>query len=106
MSLFPICSHLAKDPEGLKAIGVTHIVNCAQGKKLNQVDTDQAFFESSGIKYHGFVATDILTFKMTPHFQAAADFIDEALNSGGKLSTSICMYFLQFECRLIQQPLG
>ena len=53
------------------------------GTKFNQIDTDQAYFEDVGIKFHGIKALDILTFKMTPHFEPAAAFIDEAIKSGG-----------------------
>lgn len=74
---------LAKNPKRLKAIGVTHVVNCAQGKRFNQVDTDETFYEDSNIKFHGFVATDIRAFKIAPHFEAAAEFISKALESGG-----------------------
>ncbi|XP_045193964.2 dual specificity protein phosphatase 3-like isoform X2 [Mercenaria mercenaria] len=76
---------IAKDPEKLKAQGVTHVVNCACGVKFNMINTDQQYFEDSGIKFHGIAATDIMTFKMASHFEAAADFIHNALNSGGKV---------------------
>lgn len=76
---------IAKDPEKLKALGVTHVVNCACGSKFNMINTNQRYFEESAIKFHGIGATDIMTFKMAPHFEGAANFIDEALKSEGKV---------------------
>ena len=98
------CLHrdITKDHEKLKAAGVTHVVNCAQGKKMHQVDTNTDFYEPAGIRYHGFVATDILTFKMTPHLQPAADYIEEALISGGRSQHRYQsrLSFLTVVCRL------
>ncbi|WAR11407.1 DUS3-like protein [Mya arenaria] len=73
----------AKDPDKLQELGVTHVINCACGKKYNMIDTSQDYFQASGIKFHGIAATDIMTFKMTPHFEAAVNFLKEALESGG-----------------------
>ena len=85
--LWPILcfSSMAKDKEKLKEEGITHVVNCSMGTKLNQIDTDQAYFEDVGIKFHGIKALDLFTFKMTPHFEPAAVFIDEAIKSDGKI---------------------
>ena len=80
-----IFSSIAKDREKLKELGISHIVNCAQGTKLNQINTDETYFDEAGIKFHGIRALDIFTFKMTPHFQPAAEFIDDALNNGGNI---------------------
>ncbi|XP_060603775.1 dual specificity protein phosphatase 3-like [Ruditapes philippinarum] len=76
---------IAKKPEKLKAIGVTHVVNCACGSTFNMVNTDQEFFEESGILFHGIPAVDVWKFKMAPYFLAAANFIKQALDSGGKV---------------------
>ena len=62
-------------------------MNCAQGTKLNQINTDKTYFDEAGIKFHGIRALDIFTFKMTPHFQPAAVFIDDALNNGGNINS-------------------
>jgi hypothetical protein len=47
------------------------------------VNTDQEFFEESGILFHGIPAVDVWKFKMAPYFLAAANFIKQALDSGG-----------------------
>lgn len=76
---------LAKDISGLKAIGVTHVLNAAQGKKFNQIDTNPEFYQEAGITFLGIPAVDIMTFKMAPHHSKGADFIKEALDAKGKL---------------------
>ena len=78
-----LTSTIAKKPDKLKAIGITHVLNCACGSTFNMVNTDQEFFESSGILFHGIPAVDVWKFKMAPYFSAAADFIEQALNSKG-----------------------
>lgn len=78
-------SNIAKKRDKLKAIGITHVLNCACGSSFNMINTDQKFFEKSGILFHGIAASDVRNFKLTPYFEAAADFIEEALSSGGKL---------------------
>ena len=84
---------MAKDKEKLKEENITHIVNCSMGTKFNQINTDQTYFEDVGIKFHGIKALDILTFKMTPHFEPAAAFIDEAIKSGGKNDFKLNSFF-------------
>ncbi|KAH3855178.1 hypothetical protein DPMN_097740 [Dreissena polymorpha] len=76
--------HLAKSADELRALGVTHVVNCACGKRFNMVDTSAEDFASSGIQFHGIAATDIMTFKMAPHFEAASKFMKDALDGGGE----------------------
>ncbi|XP_045193963.2 dual specificity protein phosphatase 3-like isoform X1 [Mercenaria mercenaria] len=76
---------IAKKPEKLKPIGITHVVNCACGSTFNMINTDQNFFEDSGIKFHGIAAVDVWKFRMSPYFLDAANFIEQALESGGKV---------------------
>lgn len=76
---------IAKSPKKLKSVGITHVVNCAWGTSFNMVNTDQSFFEESGIMFHGIPAVDVWKFKIGPYFRGAADFIEQALSSGGKV---------------------
>ncbi|XP_033755518.1 dual specificity protein phosphatase 3-like isoform X2 [Pecten maximus] len=75
----------SKNKRHLKAIGVTHVVNCCQGIKPNQINTDVTYFRDSGIAFHGIQAMDHSSYNMTPHFNMAAKFIDKALESNGKV---------------------
>ncbi|XP_069112467.1 dual specificity protein phosphatase 3-like [Argopecten irradians] len=81
----------AKDPEKLKKIGVTHVLNCAQGSKINQINTDEEFFSEAGISFYGIKAMDISTCDISPHFVPAADFINAALIADGNKVYVHCM---------------
>ncbi|KAL5021455.1 hypothetical protein ScPMuIL_000610 [Solemya velum] len=99
---------LAKNKEQLRDIGITHIVNCAQGTKFNQVNTDANFYKDVRIDFLGLKAIDIATFNMMQFFKLAADFIDKSLKSGGKVyvhcvsgisrSATIVLTYLMLKC--------
>eukprot|EP00105_Crassostrea_gigas_P027978 XP_011449484.1 PREDICTED: dual specificity protein phosphatase 3 [Crassostrea gigas] len=74
---------IAKNKEELKRKNVTHVVNCAQGTKFNQISTDEGYFSDTDIKFLGLQALDIARFPMNKFFQPAADFIEEALANKG-----------------------
>ncbi|GBM26108.1 Dual specificity protein phosphatase 3 [Araneus ventricosus] len=71
----------------LKRMGITHVLNAAQGKEKNcgQVNTWPGFYTQSGIQFLGVPAFDNIVFRLHPYFEEAAVFIDEALKSGGKV---------------------
>ena len=58
-------------------------MNASQGTRMNQTNTDQAYYQPFGIEYHGIPAVDIFTFKLSPYFKASADFIEDALSKEG-----------------------
>ncbi|KAK3083125.1 hypothetical protein FSP39_014656 [Pinctada imbricata] len=101
---------ISKDKDELKKVGITHLVNCAQGTKYNQIDTDENYFADSGICFHGIQAMDSFGFKMTPFFDNAAEFIHNALQSEGKVyvhcqsgvsrSATIVLAFLMLKRRM------
>ena len=70
----------------LKSMGITHVLNAAYGKdaSFGLINTSASFYAASGIKFLGIEAYDMQCFDMSPFFNQAADFIDEALASGGK----------------------
>ena len=67
----------------MRRIGVTHVLNAAQGSKFNQIDTDDTFYSDIGVGFLGIPAIDIFGFKMSKYFATAADFIENALCSEG-----------------------
>ncbi|XP_053209118.1 dual specificity protein phosphatase 3-like [Panonychus citri] len=71
----------------LRRTGITHVLNaaCGKSKSLNLVNTNESFYRDSGIKFMGIEALDMSTFLLLNHFHEAADFIDSALTSGGKV---------------------
>lgn len=83
----------------LKRLGVTHVLNAAQGKmrKAGQVNTWPGFYTPSGIKFHGVEAFDNIVFRLYPYFEEAAQFIDDALtNTGTCIFSGLDPYLPQF----------
>ncbi|XP_005110041.1 dual specificity protein phosphatase 3 [Aplysia californica] len=74
---------MAKEPEKLQQIGVTHVVNVSMGPKFNQVNTDSVYYDWYNIQFHGIPAMDVISFKLTPYLSPAAEFIEDALSNKG-----------------------
>ncbi|KAM9425842.1 dual specificity phosphatase 29 [Pholidichthys leucotaenia] len=68
----------AKDKYNLKKMGITHILNAAEGT-WNSVDTGPGYYSGMGIVYYGVVAEDIPTFDLSQYFFSAAHFIQKTL---------------------------
>lgn len=79
----------------LKRIGITHVVNAAEGNSFGQVNTDENFYRQIGIRYIGLSLMDLAVANVAIHFDAVASFIDNALRSNGKgvLCIQILLYF-------------
>lgn len=96
------------DKDHLKQLGITHLLNCSQGKGTKETNTDAGFYRSAGIKFMGIKALDLTTFNMMPFFRPAAEFIDKALKGGGKVfvhcfkgvsrSATIVLAYLMLKC--------
>lgn len=69
----------AKDKSLLKKLGVTHVLNAAEGT-WNNVDTGAPYYADMDVVYYGVVAEDVTTFDLSPHFYPAARFIRETLS--------------------------
>nr|XP_027208636.1 uncharacterized protein LOC113802289 [Penaeus vannamei] len=73
----------------LKDIGVTHVLNAAQGHNnevyRGYVSTTANYYKKKGIFYLGIPAMDMPGFYLKPYFREAADFIQHALQQGGKV---------------------
>ncbi|XP_033120415.1 dual specificity protein phosphatase 3-like [Anneissia japonica] len=73
----------------LKKIGITHILNMAEGKGFGKVDTCAEYYKSEDdgrhLVYHGIRATDVQTFNILPMLEESASFIKTAIDSGGKI---------------------
>ncbi|KAL2083062.1 hypothetical protein ACEWY4_020835 [Coilia grayii] len=63
----------------LEAMGMTHVLNAAEGK-WNNVATGPAYYRGMNVQYYGITAEDTPTFDLTPFFYPAADFIHQALS--------------------------
>ncbi|XP_011660425.1 dual specificity protein phosphatase 3 [Strongylocentrotus purpuratus] len=76
----------AKDKQRLKTLGITHVLNCAHGRKFFHVDTDQKFYDELKIKFLGLGVSDFPQSNIKQHFDTAFKFMDEALqHENGKV---------------------
>jgi len=66
-------------------LGVTHVLNAAEGQKNGTVDTCQDYYEPWGITYKGLKLLDVPQTNIALHFNDVTEFIDKALDGGGKV---------------------
>ncbi|KAG9341130.1 hypothetical protein JZ751_019884, partial [Albula glossodonta] len=69
----------ALERHNLEKMGVTHILNAAEGK-WNNVATGPNYYSGMNIDYYGVEAEDVPTFNLSDFFYPAAQFIDHALS--------------------------
>lgn len=77
-SCFAYCRDTAKDRYNLKKMGITHILNAAEGT-WNSVDTGPGYYGDMDIVYYGVVAEDMPAFDLSQYFFSAAQFIHKTL---------------------------
>ncbi|CAL9687961.1 unnamed protein product [Knipowitschia caucasica] len=70
----------ALEVEALREMGITHVLNAAEGK-FNNVLTGASYYSDSDIQYLGVEADDKPTFNMSQYFCSSTLFIHEALRS-------------------------
>ncbi|XP_038108199.1 dual specificity protein phosphatase 3 isoform X3 [Culex quinquefasciatus] len=76
----------ARNKQYLRLIGVTHVLNTAEGTRFGQVDTGHSFYrDMSGVRYMGFPMVDQPTTDISRYFYIASKFIENGINSGGKV---------------------
>lgn len=71
----------AQDKALLVNMGITHILNTADGPQ--HIDTGPSFYKDTNILYHGVQATDQRDFDLSPFFTESAEFIHRALIHNG-----------------------
>ena len=69
----------------LDSVQLTHVLNAAEGNKDACVNTNAEFYRPRNIKYLGLRMFDVPQTNIAKHFYTASDFIQEALDSGGKV---------------------
>ena len=74
----------AKNKVYLQRIGITHILNTAEGKTLGMVDTNSSFYRNEPFKYLGYRLNDLPGENISLVFEHAASFIDDAVINNGK----------------------
>ncbi|XP_017292304.1 dual specificity phosphatase DUPD1 [Kryptolebias marmoratus] len=70
----------ARDRFTLGRLGVTHILNAAEGT-WNNVDTGPGYYRDMDVVYYGVVAEDVPTFDLSQYFYPAAKFIRDTLSN-------------------------
>lgn len=70
----------AKDKYKLKELGITHILNAAEGT-WNNVDTGAGYYRDMDVVYYGVVAEDTTTFDLSQYFHSASAFIEKTLSN-------------------------
>ncbi|KAJ0016130.1 hypothetical protein NQD34_014420 [Periophthalmus magnuspinnatus] len=79
---------VAQNTMRLQKLGVTHVLNVAEGTSFMHVNTSAEFYAGTGITYHGISANDTEQFNLSAYFEEGAEFIDKALahnNGKGKV---------------------
>lgn len=69
-------------------LGVTHLLNAAEGKRFGFVNTNKNYYSDIIIKYLGLPLIDLCSTDISKYFFTIADFIDEAISSGGNFARS------------------
>lgn len=64
-------------------LGITHVLNAAEGLDEYQVNTNSNFYKDVNIKYLGVPGHDRPSWNISVYFEEAAQFIDSAIKSGG-----------------------
>ncbi|XP_004518795.1 dual specificity phosphatase DUPD1 isoform X5 [Ceratitis capitata] len=85
----------AKNKSFLRMMGITHVLNAAEGCRYGQVDTGHSYYrdmpsirrnnKDTFFRYMGFPMVDAPTTDISRYFYVAAKFIDSAISSGGKI---------------------
>lgn len=92
-----LLSITAKNKKYLEMLGITHLLNAAEGKRFGFVNTDNNYYANTTIKYLGLPIKDLPTEDIAKYFYTIANFIDEAVFTRGNLI--IFSYFLCFIAR-------
>ncbi|XP_050520176.1 dual specificity protein phosphatase 3 [Daktulosphaira vitifoliae] len=75
----------AKNRNLLLSLGITHVVNAAQGIGFGLVDTNEQFYQPLNIRYIGLALCDDPSVAICEYFDSVSNFIDDALNQKGKV---------------------
>ncbi|KAH8276533.1 hypothetical protein KR044_004728, partial [Drosophila immigrans] len=85
----------AKNKTYLRLMGITHVLNAAEGCRYGQVDTGHSYYRDMPsvrrqhkdcfFRYMGFPMIDAPTTDISRYFYVASKFIDSAISSGGKV---------------------
>lgn len=75
----------ARNKKYLEMLGITHLLNAAEGKQYGFANTDRSYYKDTRLKYIGLPLADLSTTDISKYFDIAADFIEDGVTSGGKV---------------------
>lgn len=75
--------------EYLKKVGITHVLNTAEGTNMCTVDTNSNYYTNVGIQYQGLQLLDVPSANIAQFFETGARFIDDSLAQGGEDRVSV-----------------
>lgn len=70
----------AQDKKLLKKLGITHVLNAAQGDRYSQVDTDQRFYNDVDIEFYGCNLMDFPGARIEQFLDEGVEFIHQAVD--------------------------
>uniref|UniRef100_A0A3B1JEX0 Dual specificity protein phosphatase n=1 Tax=Astyanax mexicanus TaxID=7994 RepID=A0A3B1JEX0_ASTMX len=70
----------ARKRHGLQKMGVTHILNAAEGER-NSVCTGASYYTDVNMEYFGIEAEDIPSFNLSQYFFSAAEYMQQVLSN-------------------------
>ncbi len=76
-------SATVRDKQYLKEIRITHVLNCAEGRRAGHLNVSGWYYQDADIKYMGLPLEDMPSANIEDYFQCASHFIDCALYNGG-----------------------
>lgn len=94
------CRKTALECPGLKDLGITHVLNAAEGK-WNNVLTGADYYSDMNIQYCGVEADDKPSFNISQYFCQTAEFIHEALSDPQSKSWRTLKSILKEEASLL-----
>lgn len=108
--LFVGNSHAALNKQYLQLIGITHVLNAAEGTSEGMVNTNSTFYCETGMQYLGLPLVDIPSANIHFYFDESANFIEHGIKSGGKVlvhcykgrsrSCTIAVAYLMLKCKM------
>ncbi|XP_017759295.1 PREDICTED: dual specificity protein phosphatase 3-like [Eufriesea mexicana] len=75
----------ARNKAHLLHLGITHLLNAAEGKEFGCVNTNASYYSDTTIKYLGLQLVDCDSTDISRYFHIIQDFIDEAISARGKV---------------------
>uniref|UniRef100_A0A4W4H747 Dual specificity protein phosphatase n=1 Tax=Electrophorus electricus TaxID=8005 RepID=A0A4W4H747_ELEEL len=95
---------VATNVRRLQQLGVSHILNAAEGDSYMHVNTGVAFYAGTGIVYHGIPANDTDDFSLSIYFEECSDFIEGALAHKGGRGKVLARFYINWGSAVWMQP--